>query len=150
MKNSKILTNLTKSVRSEDIMKTPKIYFRDSGIFHTLLGVSKREDLLSHPKLGFSWEGFVLEEIIRHHHVALGEAYFWAVHSQGELDLLIVKQGKRLGFEIKYTDSPKVTKSMRMAKESLKLDRLTVIIPGKGDFPLTKEIRAVGIEKYLG
>lgn len=130
-------------------VKSPKIYFRDSGIFHTLLDINTKEDLLNNPKLGASWEGFALEEIIRHRQAEQEECYFWATHSGAELDLLIFKDGKRQGFEFKYSSTPKPTKSMHIAQETLNLDTLTVIIPGNDNFPLTKDIQVFGIEKYL-
>jgi predicted AAA+ superfamily ATPase len=130
-------------------VKSPKIYFRDSGIFHTLLDINDRPALLNHPKLGASWEGFALEEVIRFHEATSEEAYFWAIHNQAELDLLIVKEGRRLGFEFKYADSPTLTKSMQIATELLKLDQLTVIFPGKEQYPLSKNARAIGLESYL-
>jgi predicted AAA+ superfamily ATPase len=130
-------------------VKTPKIYFRDSGIFHYLLGIRGTEDLLYHPKLGASWEGFALEEIIRFHQADPEDCFFWAIHNQAELDLLIIKDGKRLGFEIKYTDAPKITKSMHTALEVLHLDSLVVIYPGSKVIPLSDKITAIGLEPYL-
>jgi predicted AAA+ superfamily ATPase len=130
-------------------VKSPKIYFRDSGILHYLLNIPDEDSLYHHPKLGSSWEGFALESIIRHHEASDGEYYFWATQGHAELDLLIIKNGKRLGFEFKYTDSPKVTKSMTIAVEDLKLDKLFIIFPGEESFSLTAHIDAVGLEKYL-
>ncbi len=130
-------------------IKSPKIYFRDSGILHYLLNIPDEESLYHHPKLGASWEGFALESIIRHHEASDGEYYFWATQGDAELDLLIIKNGKRLGFEFKYTDMPKVTKSMTIAIEDLKLDKLVIIYPGKEAFPLTTYIDAIGLESYL-
>lgn len=130
-------------------VKSPKIYFRDSGIFHTLIGIENFAALRSNPKLGASWEGLALEEIIRHHQAESEDCYFWATHTGAELDLMIIKSGKKLGFEIKYTESPKITPSMINAQKDLQLDQLTVIVPSKTDFPLTKEIRAIGLENYL-
>lgn len=130
-------------------VKSPKIYFRDSGIYHSLLNIYNEEDLLTSPKLGASWEGVALEEIIRYHNADSQECYFWGVHNQGELDLLIVKDGKRLGFEFKYTDKPKFPKSQRMAYETLHLDELTFISPGVHDFPLSENVRAIGLEEYI-
>lgn len=128
-------------------VKAPKIYFRDSGIFHTLLGIQQEKDLSHHPKLGASWEGFALETVIRLYKATPEESYFWATHNQAELDLLLLKGNKRHGFEFKYTDSPTLTKSMRIAEQDLKLDSLTVVYPGKESFPLDKKIQAVGLEK---
>jgi len=130
-------------------IKSPKIYFRDSGIFHSLLGILNLQDLKNHPKLGASWEGFALEEIIRKYHAEPEECYFWGVHGQGELDLLIFKNGKRLGFEFKYSDAPRLTSSMQFAQETLRLDKLTVIYPGKNHYYLTPDIEVIGFESYL-
>lgn len=130
-------------------IKSPKIYFRDSGIFHSLLGIHDLQALQNHPKLGASWEGFALEQITRAHHAEPEECYFWGIHSQGELDLLIFKNGKRLGFEFKYSDAPKLTSSMQLAYDTLQLDKLTVIYPGKSHYRLTTAIDVMGLENYL-
>lgn len=130
-------------------VKSPKIYFRDSGLLHTFLEIETMDDLQRHPKLGASWEGFALEEIIRAHQALPEECYFWATHHGAELDLMIFRGSKRVGFEIKYTDSPKLTASMRAAMETLKLDSLTIIFPGKGSFPLAPSIRAIGLETFI-
>ena len=130
-------------------VKTPKIYFRDSGIYHTLLGLNNNE-LLSHsPKLGASWEGFALEQIIRFYKVEPEECYFWASHSTAEIDLLIFKNGRRIGFEFKYTDTPKITPSMKLSLEYLKLDQIKVIFPGNIKFKLSEQIEAVGLESLV-
>ncbi|MBL8676817.1 MAG: ATP-binding protein [Alphaproteobacteria bacterium] len=138
----------TENIKKRQV-KTPKIYFRDSGIFHSLLGVRSQEDLFHHPKMGASWEGFALEEIIRFHKADPEDCFFWAIHSQAELDLLIIKGGKKIGFEIKYTDAPKITRSMHTALETLDLDSLTVIYPGKQSFSLSEKIKVTGLEGYL-
>ena len=130
-------------------VKSPKIYFRDSGILHYLLNIPNDESLYHHPKLGSSWEGFALESIVRHHEASDGEYYFWATQGHAELDLLIIKNGKRLGFEFKYTDMPKITKSITIAMEDLKLDKLFIIFPGKESFSLASNIEAIGLENYL-
>jgi predicted AAA+ superfamily ATPase len=129
-------------------IKTPKIYFRDSGIFHTLIGVNTHADLMVHPKLGASWEGFALEQVIFHLDAQQEECYFWATHQQAELDLLIVKNGKRLGFEIKYSAAPKLTKSMQMAMETLSLDALTVVYPGDVAYSLTQNIHVKPLKSF--
>jgi predicted AAA+ superfamily ATPase len=130
-------------------VKAPKIYFRDSGLLHSLMRISSQNDLRGNPKLGASWEGFALEEIIRAHRVKSHDCYFWATHSGAELDLLLFSGNQRLGFEFKYTDAPKLTKSMCISYEALKLDELSVIYPGKTEYALTKNIRAKGLENYL-
>lgn len=127
-------------------VKTPKIYFRDSGIYHTLSGISDRQSLMHHPKLGASWEGFALEEVIRLFHAEPEECFFWAVHNQAELDLLIVKDGLFRGFEFKYSDSPSITKSMEIALGTLKLDSLHIIYPGKKNYTLKESIQVCGLE----
>jgi len=127
-------------------VKSPKIYFRDSGILHALLGIENKKQLLTYPKLGSFWEGFALEEVIRAIGASLEESYFWATQTIAELDLFIIKHNKRIGFEFKYTDAPKITKSMRISQEDLKLDHLFVIYPGKESFPIEENITAYGLE----
>jgi predicted AAA+ superfamily ATPase len=122
-------------------VKSPKIYFRDSGLLHQLLGIRTMDDLLCHPKCGASWEGYVIEEIIKLS--GPDEAYFWGTHGGAELDLLLVKDGHRLGVEVKRMDGPRISPSMRNALEDLKLERLTVIYPGNRRYRLTEEIEVV-------
>ncbi|RQW85473.1 MAG: ATP-binding protein [Geobacter sp.] len=125
-------------------VKSPKVYVADSGILHSLLGVGGMDDLLAHPKCGASWEGFMIREIMRHSGVRSGDAFFWGVHTGAELDLLIQRNGFRLGFEIKLTRSPKVTPSMRSTRETLGLRHLYVVCHGEGDpWPLAEGITAV-------
>lgn len=125
-------------------VKSPKVYVTDSGILHSLLGVGSRDDLLAHPKCGASWEGFMIREIMRRTGAGRGEAFFWGVHTGAELDLMIQRDGRRIGFEIKLTRSPKVTPSMRSACEVLGLNRLYVICHGAGEpWPLAEGITAV-------
>ena len=116
------------------LVKSPKLYFRDTGLLHTLLGIQDKVQLLTHPKLGASWEGFVIEELLREERPE--ESWFYAVHSGSELDLLMVKGGRRIGVEVKRTDTPTVTKSMRIAREDLQLDELWILYPGtRSDSP---------------
>lgn len=129
-------------------VKSPKIYFRDSGLLHTILGIDNYNALLQHPKLGASWEGMALEEVIKHLGAEEHDCYFWSTQSGAKLDLLIIKDGQKLGFEIKYTDNPKMTRSMHIAKSDLKLDRLTIIIPGKEYFYLEEGITVCGTENF--
>jgi predicted AAA+ superfamily ATPase len=131
-------------------VKTPKIYFRDTGIYHRLMNIPDRATLVNHPKLGPSWEGLALEELIRASGASDEEVFFWGVHGQAELDLLIFRGGKRLGYEVKYTDRPKTTRSQHLALEHLHLDRLTVVIPGDADYPLADGIRVCGLNAVLG
>lgn len=128
-------------------VKAPKIYLRDSGILHALLGIPDRESQQSHPKLGASWEGFALEQILS----VTGdrEAYFWATHAGAELDLLVFHRGKRIGFEFKYNEKPGTTKSMRVAENDLQLDHLHVVHPGQHSFPLSEKISATSLPDLL-
>ncbi|MFT5837075.1 MAG: putative AAA+ superfamily ATPase [Candidatus Azotimanducaceae bacterium] len=121
-------------------VKSAKVYVRDSGILHALLQIANLADLQSNPKLGASWEGFCIEQIL----ALTGDrnAYSWSTHGGAELDLLLFHQGKRLGFEFKYSERPKTTKSMRVAQEDLKLDHLYVVHPGQHSFPLDSQITA--------
>lgn len=130
-------------------VKSPKMYFRDSGIFHTLLGVETKKDLLIHPKLGASWEGFALEEIIRHLGVPYNDCYFWSTYGQAELDLLVIKNNKRIGFEIKYTDRPRLTRSVKIFLETLNLDSLYIIYPGEVRFKIAEGVEACGLTEFL-
>ena len=125
-------------------VKSPKIYIRDSGIYHSLLGISDIRDLRTHPKLGASWEGFVIEELIRRYNAQTGECYFWSVYGRAELDLLMIMDGKRIGFEVKYTDKPELTHSVKVAQQDLQLDELYILYPGQESFPLGNNARAQG------
>lgn len=127
-------------------IKSPKVYIKDSGLLHALLGINHREGLLVHPKLGSSWEGFALEEIIKYYHATADECFFWATQGGAELDLLLIKDGKRIGFEVKFSDYPKVTQSMRIALSDLNLDHLYVVYPHKDVFPMGDKITALGLD----
>jgi uncharacterized protein len=127
-------------------VRSPKIYIRDSGILNALLLLSTENELRRYPRLGAFWEGFALEQLVDTLDVAPQECFFWATHVDAELDLLIFKGGRRLGFEFKYTDSPHATKSMYSAKEILKLDHIALIYPGKAIFPIDYGITAYGLE----
>ena len=129
-------------------IKSPKVYFRDSGILHLLLGVRTFRELESHPKKGASWEGYVLEELLKRKPDAA--PYFWGTHNGAELDLLLLERGKRLGFEIKYSDAPRVTPSMRIAMKELKLHRLTVLYPGNRSYSLAERIEVIPAQEMLG
>ena len=122
-------------------VKSPKVYLRDSGLLHSLLGIPSFRALEGHPKLGASWEGFLVEEILS----VVGErhAYFWATQGGAELDLLLTAGGRRYGVEIKYRDAPGVTKSMRIALEDLGLERLYVVYPGTEPYALDARILVV-------
>jgi predicted AAA+ superfamily ATPase len=122
-------------------VKSPKFYVRDSGLLHTLLGVETLAALEGHPKLGASWEGFVVEEAVR----AAGEAnsFFWATQSGAELDLLVLRGESRIGIEVKYGDAPSITKSMRIAGEDLQLDRMIVVYPGEEAYSAGRGVRVI-------
>lgn len=131
-------------------VKAPKVYLRDSGILHTLLGIEDEEALRFHPKLGPSWEGFAIETLIRHYGAESGECYFWSAYGRAELDLLIVSGRWRIGFEIKHTDAPRVTSSLRIACEDLKIDEAYIIYPGEEVFQLDENIKAFGLSRIVG
>jgi predicted AAA+ superfamily ATPase len=130
-------------------VKSPKIYLADAGLLHALLNLRSPADVEGHPKLGASWEGFVLQHLIRHLDAKPEECFFWATHSGAELDLLIVRGNRRLGFEIKLTSSPRPTPSMKNAITDLKLGKLDVIHAGEDTFLIDKNIRAVAISRIF-
>jgi len=122
-------------------IKAPKVYFRDSGLLHYLLGIRSEKDLLSHPKSGASWEGYVIEEVLRV--VEPEEFYFWGTHGGAEIDLVLRKNGKMVGVECKRVDAPRLTPSIRAALSDLGLERITVIYPGKRKYALTERVEVV-------
>lgn len=125
-------------------VKAPKVYVADSGILHTLLGLHGMDALLAHPKCGASWEWLMIREVLRRTGARRDEAYFWGVHTGAELDLLIRQNGRNIGFEFKLTRSPKVTPSMRSAREVLGLEKLYVVCHGAGEpWPLAEGIIAL-------
>lgn len=126
-------------------VKAPKIYIRDSGLFHSLLHVPTLADLQGHPKIGASWEGFVLEHIVQF--LGTRDAYFWATHAGAELDLMVTIAGKRHGFEIKYADAPGRKRSMHIAIEDLGLEHLWVIYPGDQKYSLDSNITVLPLEE---
>lgn len=130
-------------------IKSPKIYFRDSGIYLSLLDINNLNTLNLHPKLGATWEGFAIEQVINAHEVTSESCFFWGIHQQAELDLLLTQKGKRLGFEFKYSDAPKLTTSMRIAYETLALDSLTIITPGETNYKLANGIEVIGLPDYI-
>lgn len=127
-------------------VKAPKIYFRDSGLLHQLMGLRTEADLLLHPRQGASWEGYVLEEILKAHKP--DQAWFWRTHAGAELDLLMIHNGRRTGVEIKRVDAPKLTPSMRTALSDLKLDRLVVVYPGERQYGLAEKIEVIPLIAY--
>jgi predicted AAA+ superfamily ATPase len=122
-------------------VKSPKIYFRDSGLLHSLLGIYSELDLYTHPKIGASWEGYTIEETIKA--MRPDETYFWGTHNGAELDLLLLKDGKRIGVECKRKDAPHLTPSMKIAVEDLQLDKLLVFYPGEKAYPLAERIDVI-------
>ena len=128
--------------------KSPKLYIRDSGLFHTLLDITPNT-LPTHPKIGASWEGYALEEVIRTTNHTRQQAYFWRTETGTELDLLLIRGDKRYGFEFKFSDSPQVTISMRVAIEDLKLSGITIINPGNHSYKKDDVISVIGLEKFL-
>jgi predicted AAA+ superfamily ATPase len=128
-------------------VKSPKVYLADSGLLHALLNLPGRQDVESHPKLGASWEGFALAQVIQRLGARPNECYFWATHAGAELDLLVVRGRTRLGFEFKRTVAPAITPSMRVALADLKLKRLDVVHAGDDTFPLAERIRAVSCRR---
>jgi len=122
-------------------VKAPKVYVRDSGLLHVLLGLATPRELLSHPKAGASWEGFAIEEAIRV--TRPDAAYFWATHTGAELDLLLFKGGRRYGVEVKFQDAPRLSPSMRVALEDLQLERLTVLYSGDQRYELADRVAVV-------
>jgi predicted AAA+ superfamily ATPase len=127
-------------------VKSPKVFLADSGLLHLLLGIEGPDALVGHPKVGASFEGFAIEQVIRCLGAEPEECFTWALHSGADLDLLIVRGGVRLGFEIKRTSAPRPTRSMRTALDALRLERIDVVYPGSEIFPMAERIRAVGIE----
>lgn len=130
-------------------IKSPKIYIADSGLLHTLLNLRVQRDIEAHPKLGASWEGWVLEQVIRRLNVDRQECFFWATHGGAELDLLVVRGRNRLGFEAKRTVAPSLTASIRHALQDLRLDRIDVIHAGDYTFALSDRVRAVAVSRLL-
>lgn len=144
----RILAPWTANIKKRQV-KSPKVYVRDSGLLHTLLDIHSMDDLERHPKLGASWEGFLLEAVIHQLEARPEQCYFWATHTGAELDLLIVRGRRRYGFEIKRTTAPRITPSMRSALESLQLSRLDVIHAGSETFPLARGMRAIAAQRLL-
>ena len=125
------------------LVKSPKVYVRDSGLLHALLGLERQRDVESHPAHGASWEGLCVEEIVAVH----GErrCWFWATHGGAELDVLVLDRGRRIGYECKLTDSPRMTKSMHVVRADLNLDHLFIVYPGEERFPLAERVTAIGL-----
>jgi predicted AAA+ superfamily ATPase len=129
-------------------VKAPKVFIRDSGLLHVLLGIRTEQDLLAHPKSGASWEGYAIEEVL--YELEPDQAYFWATHQGAELDLLLLKDGRRLGVEIKRMDAPTLTPSMRIALADLNLEQLIVLYPGSEAYQLEPRVRVMPISSLTG
>ena len=124
-------------------VRSPKVYVADSGILHALLGLSTREAVLSHPKVGASWEGFVVQQIVQLLAASPEQCFHWSTHSGAELDLLVVAGDRRYGFEVKRAEAPRPTPSMRSAFETLGLDRLDVVHAGAQSYAMARGMRAL-------
>jgi predicted AAA+ superfamily ATPase len=124
-------------------VKAPKVYFSDTGLLHSLVRLTSQHDLDGHPRVGASWEGFVIHQVVQHLRFHENERYFWATHAGAKLDLLVVRGRKRWGFEVKRTVAPAITPSMRIALSDLKLQRLFVVHAGEHSFDMAKNIRAI-------
>ena len=129
-------------------VKAPKVYLRDSGLLHHLLGIRSEKELSLHPKSGASWEGYVIEETL--HHLQPDEAYYWATYNGAEIDLVLIKDGRMFGVECKRLDAPKLTPSMKTALQDLHLERILVIYPGTQRYKIADRIEAVPFEEAVG
>ena len=145
---ARILQPWHENLRKRQV-KSPKVYLRDSGLLHALLGLDDMDALQSHPKVGASFEGLALETVIRIEDARPYECFFWATHQGAELDLLIVRGQERIGYEFKHTATPRRTRSMTIAMADLGLDRLDVVWPGDGAWPIGERMRAVGLETLV-
>ncbi len=127
-------------------VKAPKIYLRDSGLLHQLLGIETQKQLLTHPKVGASWEGFVIEQVLATQ--PHDEAFFWATHQGAEIDLILRRGNELVGVECKRADAPQLTRSMRTALEELGLSRILVVYPGSQRYPLSAQIDVVPLTHF--
>jgi predicted AAA+ superfamily ATPase len=127
-------------------VKAPKVYVRDSGILHTLLGLRDAQEVMAHPRFGLSWEGFALEHAIR----ALGaerDACFWGTHAGAEIDLVVPRGGRLYGIECRFDDAPSITRSLRAAMDELDLAHVFVVHPGTREFPLADTVTALPLAR---
>jgi predicted AAA+ superfamily ATPase len=129
------------------LVKSPKVYIRDSGLLHTLLGIGERPQLEGHPVVGASWEGFVIEQLLAH--LPKADAYYWRTQAGAELDLLLFLKGRRIGIEIKRADAPKMTASMGSALEDLDLHRLLVVYPGSTRYTLRPKVEVTSLAQCV-
>jgi predicted AAA+ superfamily ATPase len=128
-------------------VKAPKVYLRDTGLLHHLLGIRSEKELLMHPKCRASWEGYVIEETL--HTLRVDEAYYWATHNGAEIDLVMIKDGQMFGVECKRLDAPRLTPSMKIALHDLRLERILVIYPGTQRYKISDRIDAVPFEEVV-
>ncbi len=128
-------------------VKAPKVYLRDTGLLHALLGITYQRDLERHPKVGASWEGYAVEEVLKA--LQPDAAYYWATHNGAELDLLLFRRGRRIGVECKRADAPTLTPSMRIALTDLKLDELHVVYPGEKRYSLARKVEVVPLAQLV-
>jgi predicted AAA+ superfamily ATPase len=128
-------------------VKAPKVYIRDSGLLHALLGLGDRRTLEHHPKVGASWEGYAVEEVLKA--LRPDDAYYWATHNGAEIDLVLFKDGRRIGVECKRMDAPTLTPSMRVALADLRLDELIVVYPGERRYPLGERVEVVPLAELV-
>jgi predicted AAA+ superfamily ATPase len=126
-------------------VKSSKVYFRDTGLLHSMLDIPDRHTLLGHPKVGASWEGFAIEQALQI--LRPNAAYFWGTHAGAEIDLVFQYQGRRFGIEVKFTEAPALTPSMRMAVSEMNLDQLWIVYPGNDAYPVTDKISALPLQK---
>jgi predicted AAA+ superfamily ATPase len=129
------------------LVKSPKVYIRDSGLLHTLLGIGDRRQLDGHPVVGGSWEGFIIEQLLAH--LPKAKAYYWRTQAGAELDLLLLLKGRRIGIEIKRADAPKMTPSMGSALEDLELHRLLVVYPGSVRYSLGPKVEVMSLAQCV-
>ena len=131
-------------------VRSPKVYIADSGILHALLGLTDRTDVVSHPKVGASWEGFVIQQIVQLLRATPEQCFHWSTHTGAELDLLVLDGARRRGFEVKRSEAPRLTRSMRSALETLNLDRLDVVHAGTERYRLGPLVRALPAGELTG
>jgi len=131
---------------SKRLVRRPKLYIRDSGVFHALMGIGSLDQLMSNPRIGASWEGFALEETLGLLDRRSEEVFFWSTHSGAEVDLVYQRNGKLYGIEFKHADAPGLTRSMGSALSDLDLERITVIYPGDNDYSVHEKVRVVSLK----
>ena len=131
-------------------VRSPKVYIADSGVLHALLGLTDRTDVTSHPKVGASWEGFVVQQIVQLLQASSEQCFHWSTHTGAELDLLVLDGSRRYGFEVKRSEAPRLTRSMRSAVETLGLDRLDVVHAGAERYRLASRVRALPADELVG